>query len=126
MGIDEFRRQFGLNVQRLRRHKGMSQEALAEAIGRSTDTVSNIERGIGFPRLDTAFSIAEALDVPLIALFDVGPARPLDRRKRKHLDELIELLSSADESILGVAVAQARILVDAMNGRQPKRRNHRD
>lgn len=75
MEIDEFKRRFGARVQTLRRQRGMTQEQLAEAIGKSTDTVSNIETGRLSTRIDTALRIAQVLKVNVADLFDTEDER---------------------------------------------------
>ena len=60
----------GLRVQFLRQQKDLTQEDLAGAIDKTVDTISNIERGVGFARLDTLMNIAFTLEVELSDLFD--------------------------------------------------------
>ena len=64
---------FGTNVKRVRRGKipTLSQVQLAELVGVSVQTITKIESGAGC-RLDTAMSIADALDVSVEELWD-GP-----------------------------------------------------
>ena len=45
MEIAEVRRAFGKRVQTLRKRQGLTQEELAQQIGKTADTISNIERG---------------------------------------------------------------------------------
>lgn len=78
----ELKRLFGLKVQALRRRRGLTQEGLAEAVGKSVDTISNIERGAGSPRVETALDIANTLGVTLAELFDVEERA--DDRGREH------------------------------------------
>lgn len=124
MDIDEFRRQFGIRVQALRKARKLSQEQLAEAIERSTDTVSNIERGVGSPSIETAFRMAEALGLSLVELFDIGPGRPLDRERRQLVDRLVEKLGREDRDTLEAINAQVDILlrVKAGSAGRPPRR----
>ena len=63
MDADELKRRFGKRVQGLREAQGLTQEQLAAQIGRSVDTVSNIERGINATRIEVAYHIALKLDV---------------------------------------------------------------
>jgi transcriptional regulator with XRE-family HTH domain len=55
---------FARNVRRLRSKKGLSQKALAEAIGISVSYVSMLERGERSPPLETIEKMARALRVP--------------------------------------------------------------
>ena len=65
---------FGEQLQEVRRSNGMTQEQLAEAIGRSVSFVSQIEannaadvKGVS---LETLFLISEKLEVPVSRLFE--------------------------------------------------------
>jgi transcriptional regulator with XRE-family HTH domain len=111
MDIEEFTRQVGIKIQALRKKQGLSQEAMAEAIDKSTDTVSNIERGFSSTRIETMYRIAAVLGVPIAELFDVGPPRPIDRNRRKLLDQMIELVAEEDCSTIEAVIAQTEILL---------------
>jgi len=89
MTNDEMKRLFGLRVQALRRRRGLTQEQLAEAVGKSVDTISNIERGFSSTRLETALSIADAVSVTLTELFDFDPAANELERKQRAAAEAI-------------------------------------
>lgn len=63
---------FGLKVQYYRKLRGMTQEAFAERAGISWSHLAKIEsptRAFGVS-METLFSIAEALDVPVSKLFE--------------------------------------------------------
>ena len=60
------------NVPRLRRAKGMSQEALAKEIGISRIQLSRLENGKHTPGADALFSLADALGVPADCLRQVS------------------------------------------------------
>lgn len=78
MDAGELKRRFGRHVQGLREAKGLTQEQLADRIGRSVDTVGNIERGVNATRIEVAYQIAVVLDVTLPDLFAFqGTAAPL-------------------------------------------------
>lgn len=97
----ELKRLFGLKVQALRRRRGLTQEGLAEAVGKSVDTISNIERGAGSPRVETALDIANTLGVTLAELFDVeGRADDKDREHRKAVEKIVALVGDQDEATL--------------------------
>ena len=64
--------QFGLKVQYYRKLRGFTQEAFADAIGRSWSFVAKIEsptQAFGVS-METLFRIAEVLDIPVAALFE--------------------------------------------------------
>ena len=66
----------GRNVRRIRKAKGMTQEAFAERSGFSQQYVSGLERGRRNPTVVTLFELAQALGVSHMDL-----VRP-DRRKK--------------------------------------------
>jgi transcriptional regulator with XRE-family HTH domain len=59
----DIRKQVGLNVQRLRRELGWSQEDLAEESGLHRTYISGIERGIRNPTVLVLEQIADSLGV---------------------------------------------------------------
>lgn len=61
----------GSEVARIRRNRGWSMEAVAQAAGITRRTVINIENGSKVPRLDTLWAVAIALDVYVGDLIDV-------------------------------------------------------
>jgi transcriptional regulator with XRE-family HTH domain len=67
-------RMLGLRIAMYRKMRGYTQEQFAEAIGKSWSFVSQIEANNGAKikgvSLDTLFTIAEVLDVPVSKFFD--------------------------------------------------------
>jgi len=61
---------FGKQLQLLRLEANMTQEELADEIGLTVESVSNIERGIYGPKFDNLEKIASALGIPVKDLFD--------------------------------------------------------
>lgn len=59
----DLRKQVGLNVQRIRKEKGWSQEELAFRAGLHRTYVSGVERGIRNPTVLVLGQLAEALEV---------------------------------------------------------------
>ena len=83
----------GLNIVLRRRERGMSQEALALAVGLTRGYLSGLERGRRNGTVDTLAAIARVLDVRLRDLFqDVPPevaravqsTSPPSRRRSTH------------------------------------------
>ncbi|MBR4703480.1 MAG: helix-turn-helix transcriptional regulator [Oscillospiraceae bacterium] len=63
---------FGLKVQYYRKLRGLTQEAFADKIGKSWSYLAKIEsptRAFGVS-METLFTIADALDVPVSRLFE--------------------------------------------------------
>jgi transcriptional regulator with XRE-family HTH domain len=48
----------------LRRHRGLTQEGLADLIGRTAETVSMLERGETTPKLETLIRLSASLSIP--------------------------------------------------------------
>lgn len=110
MDSAELKRRFGQRVQGLREAKGLTQEQLASQIGRSVDTVSNIERGVNATRIEVAYQIASQLGVGLPDLFvletsiDAPPGR-----KSEAGEALAALLDGCDEETLAALLELVRV-----------------
>lgn len=70
-------RQVGLNVQRIRRSRGWSQEQLAFESGLHRTYISGIERGARNPTITVLKELADALGVPASVLLE-SDAAPVD------------------------------------------------
>lgn len=64
-GDREFTRQLGDNLKRLRQARGITQADLAEAVGYSRTSITNIEKGLQQPDLFRLVDLGHALRVPL-------------------------------------------------------------
>lgn len=62
-----------LRILEIRRTKGLKAIELAEAAGISAPFLSQVERGLVDPSLETLRQIARVLDVPLFSLFNPDP-----------------------------------------------------
>lgn len=117
MDIAEFKRLFGQKVQSYRRQRNLTQEEMAERIQRSTDTVSNIERGVSSTRIETAFRIAEVLGVPLVEFFDVETVAAADRERRQLIRKLLDVVATEQPDVLETVISQAEALVQLVHDR---------
>jgi transcriptional regulator with XRE-family HTH domain len=70
---------FGRNVRRLRQERGLSQEALADAVELAPTYVGQIERGLRNPTLKVVETFARVLQVEPLAL--LAPAHTPQSRK---------------------------------------------
>lgn len=66
----ELYRQIGLNIKRYREVKDITQEQLADRIGKSVNHIGKIEVAFSQPSLRLLADIAKALEIPLKDLFD--------------------------------------------------------
>ena len=106
MDAGELKRRFGKQVQGLREAKGLTQEQLADRIGRSVDTVGNIERGVNATRIEVAYQIAVELGVTLPDLFAFpGTAAPL----QPAASAVRQLLGDCDQATAEQLLALVRI-----------------
>lgn len=107
------RHRIALRLRVLRTGHGLTQEQFAEAIDRSVDAVSNLERGLSLPGLDTLIRISERFAVPLTDLVaSIDPTAPPDPERlalEAALTDLCRRLSARD---LARAVALVRVLAD--------------
>ena len=76
----------GVRIRELRTARGMTLTALARDTGLSAGLISQVERGLTDPSLETLRRIARTLDVPLFSLFrepDVESEAVVVRRDRR-------------------------------------------
>jgi transcriptional regulator with XRE-family HTH domain len=92
----------------------MTQEALAERVDVSIETIGKIERGAAAPSFDTVERIAAALDLPAVGLFGIG-REALPRGERgKLLARIQHTLSDMNDD----EMARAANMLDAFIGRR--------
>jgi len=111
MDENDYTKALGFRIKTLRKDKKLSQATLAEKIDKSVDTVSNLERGLYSPRLDTALEIATQLDVNLYELFQVQDIPTEDRNRAKIIAEIVKILRDQPEDILKFSLNQTKDLV---------------
>jgi len=93
----------------LRKRRGLTQELLAERIGRSVDAVSNLERGMSLPNFETLDRLASELGVPIRDFFDYGLDVD-DPEREALLLHLVDTARSLKTSDLAIAVEQTAAL----------------
>lgn len=72
----------GARVKEIRTKQRLTQEKLSETAGINPKYLSNIERGIENPTLNTLISLSESLDIQLPEMFDFDAhIDPEDNRK---------------------------------------------
>lgn len=67
--MSELKRNFGKRLRNLRRSRDITQEQLAELVGRSVNFISLIENGVNAPSFATIEKLAKALNVEVADLF---------------------------------------------------------
>ncbi len=106
--MNKLRAALGDNVRRARSARGITQSQLAEAIGRSTDLVSRIERGESAPSFGTLEKLCEILETPPAALFGgIAGASPV-APEREALERLTQGMTLEEIAWLADLVRVAR------------------
>lgn len=104
---------FGANVRNHRKAKGLTQEALAERVEVSMETIGKIERGAAAPTFATAEKLALALEVQVTALFGNQPNSLPDGGRSKMLARISRSLSGLSEEQL----SRVAKMIDAFTGK---------
>ncbi|WP_236783906.1 helix-turn-helix domain-containing protein [Azospirillum humicireducens] len=101
----------GLRVKEARVARSLTQEALADLVGRTVEAVSNIERGRTFPTIETLEQLGRHLDVPIQYFFEDVERKVSDRRfvLEGNLKILGRQLSNED---LEIAVRHLEIVLE--------------
>lgn len=68
--FQEFNRALGHHLQVVRKQRGLSQEAVGEALGMDRVSIGYIEQGKRAPRLQTVYALAQLYQVEVHELFD--------------------------------------------------------
>ena len=108
---NDLKRILGRRIRAHRTARGLNQEKLAELIGRSTETISNIERARTLPSLPTLERLAQSLDVSLAELFDQAEGS----RSRQRLDleaKAQAFLTTLSDRDIEIAVKQLEALAE--------------
>ena len=95
--MSTFREDFGATIRQIRKSKNLKQDKVAEKSGLTTSYISDIERGVANPKLDTIEALAMGLGVSAQELFNftARTATPKEIRER-----IAEALSSYDDKAL--------------------------
>lgn len=99
----------GIRIRGFRQARHLTQEQVAEAVERTPEAISNIERGQSRPSLDTLERLSKVLSVPMAEFFE----KPEDDTTRQRLEQetrLRALAQSLSDEDLEIALGQAEIL----------------
>lgn len=101
----------GMRLQAARRQRGLTQEELADKIDRTAESISNIERGLQLPSIETLADLARELGIPLVEFLNDIPGQkrvPADRlRMEAKLREIARGLSNNE---LAIAIGLLEVL----------------
>ena len=102
----------GTRVKTARNFHGFSQSVLAEKIGRTKETISNLERALTAPTIDTLERLSSVLGVPMKEFFE-GYDIPGTNKKRMELEmEIRESLKELSDKELNIAKKQILALTN--------------
>lgn len=108
----DVKEQFSKRMKLLRKAKGLSQDELAKAIGRTKETVSHLERGLSFPNADTFDRLCTVLSAPAREFFAITME---DGQKQQKLDEITVELTKLDLASLDICIDQIKALTKERN-----------
>ncbi|SDG73810.1 MULTISPECIES: helix-turn-helix domain-containing protein [Pelagibacterium] len=107
--LSQLKKSIGSRVRLARKMADLTQEDLGAQVGRSTEAISNIERGVSFPPIETLAAIARALNVELAGFFQTRDGQRSQRRTELEIE--IQLKVAAME---GDRAELALKLIDAL------------
>ena len=102
-----FGARFGARIRARREARGLTQAALAEAVGVSSNYLSVLERGHKLPTLDTLVRLAKALQVSPGDLLDGAGVRD------EWVDEVLTVSAAIPRHRRGIALAVLRAVARA-------------
>lgn len=94
----------GIQIRELRRAKGQTQDELAALIERSTEAISNLERGISLMGIDTLERLSAKLGVPIRDFFEYAGQARLSPRRAELLARLQATAFGLNDKLLALAV----------------------
>lgn len=104
--MEELKHHLAETFRAARLRQGLTQEALAEQVGVTTETISNSERAESLVTLPVFLKLAAALELSLADLVDVpasGSKRCVTARRRRlecDLNQLAERMTDSDLDLL--------------------------
>lgn len=94
--MNSIKKQLGSKIKEIRKHRGITQEQLAEMVGIGTSNISYIETGKFAPSIENFEKIVNALNVEPYELYMFNPIKSIDEMK-KEIKTAIE-----DENVLNL------------------------
>ena len=108
----EIKQRFGARLRALRAERGLTQEGLSDLSKLSVDTISNLERAISVPQLDSVEAIRAGCEMPIWELLDfLGREEAPDPERQAAEDSLLRASRQLDLPLLKVALEQIEALV---------------
>ena len=101
---------FGLRLKMHRQGAKITQEQLAESVGKSSETISKLERGLIYPGVDMLILLAERLGTTLDTLVGSQLSESISKKQSALIAEAGCILADMSEKKLNVAVLQLKAL----------------
>ena len=108
---EQLKQNIGLRVKALRHQKKLTQAQLAEAIDKTFEAISNLERGKTAPNFSTLADIAKVLEVPMREFFE-GMDDELTEDRQQLFTQLNMLASQMDGETLELFLKLGEVLRD--------------
>ena len=104
----------GERIKRIRTDRGVTQRELAKAVGTTYQNISQYERGLRQPKVETLLAIARHLNVPITDFISFDEAAAMTALDRSHVivsnDMLDDVLSVVETFQVTKKVARKRIV----------------
>lgn len=92
--------QIGSKVQALRKTKKLTQEQLAEAVGVSWRTISNLETGKVIPKLQLVCALANYFDIGVDELLDIRITKNKSVTRIRKENQVTQTICQLDDQLL--------------------------
>lgn len=103
----------GARVQVARKRRRLTQEQLALQVGRTPESISNIERGRYVPSVETLADLSSALQIPIADFFDdAAREKPVSDQRRRLEARWQGVGRALSDRDLAVALRQAEVLLE--------------
>lgn len=100
----------GERIRFFRRAKKMTQARLAEAVGRSDDAISQFERGLIVPSVETLIALSRTFSVPVDALISSGGPREVAGERKGNIEQANAVLSAMSDQKVRLSLKFLRML----------------
>jgi len=114
--MEDLKQHLAVAFRRARSRKGLTQEALAEQIGVTTETVSNSERAESLVSLPVFLKLAAALDLSVSEVVPMpkhSQPRKITARRRRLENDLAQLGECLSDNDLELLMGIGRLLSSA-------------
>lgn len=108
---DLLKQAIATQVRAARERLDWTQEELASKIGKTPESVSNIERSIHLPTLDTLIELANVLDLDIMATIATAQSgRKLGKDRARQEAEIAMIVRDLSDVAVAIAVQQIAVL----------------